>query len=198
MPGLEEVERYLTGLWQLLRGERDGLRLLDLTDRGALRSFWAILYCFPPMLLSWIWWRGSFLASMPTGTRAGGMFFFRVALVEAASWIVPLVLVGLIAWTLGIGARYAGIVTATNWLSVPLSYAFGGLVLVLMLIPPLAGVVAFLWFLLMLTMIFAYYRVLMAICDDHVLTAVTLTMVLLVPAVIFSDTLERFLGILPG
>ena len=33
-----------------------GFRYLDISDRGIMRSFWAILWCVPPIGISWIWW----------------------------------------------------------------------------------------------------------------------------------------------
>lgn len=198
MPGPREVEHYLAGLWLLLRQDPDGLRYLDLTDRGALRSFWTIVYAAPSVLLSWIWWRMTFLAGMPIGAKAGGLFFFRLALIEAVNWIVPLVLVGFLAWGLGIGSKFAGIVVAANWLALPFSYLYGALILLLLLIPGLAASVVLLWFLLLLTMVIAYVRVLKMICGGHLLTAATITAVLLVPAIVFSSFLERFLGVVPG
>lgn len=198
MPGPKEVEHYLTGLWLLMRQDPSGLRYLDLTDRGALRSFWSVVYAAPSVLLSWIWWRMTFLAAMPAGAKAGGLFFFKLALIEAINWIVPLVLVGLLAWGLGLGSKFSSIVATVNWLALPFSYLYGTLILLLLLVPALGTGVVMLWFLLLLAMLVTYVRVLKMICGGHLLTAATMTVVLLVPAIVFSDFLERFLGVVPA
>ena len=198
MPGLEEFKSYIQGLWLLVRQNPAGFRHLDLSERGSLRSFWAMGYAAPAIFLSWMWWRSAYLAAMPAEAKAGGLFFFRLALIEAINWIVPLVLVGILAWLLGMGSKFSSVVVAINWLAVPLSYGYGALILLTMLMPGLSGLVALLWFMLLLLVITAYFRVLRMICDGHTLTAAAFTMLLLVPTILFSDMLERFLSVSPG
>jgi len=57
MPTLKEVEFYLRGLWLLFKQDSSGFSYLDLTDRGAMRSFWAVLWALPAILISFAWWR---------------------------------------------------------------------------------------------------------------------------------------------
>ena len=77
MPTLKEVEFYLKGLWLLFKQDPSGFAYLDLTDRGAMRSFWAILWALPAILISFAWWRLLYLQGLPEGTETGGLFFFR-------------------------------------------------------------------------------------------------------------------------
>ncbi|MBO3758830.1 hypothetical protein [Ciceribacter sp. L1K22] len=198
MPGVREVQHYLTGLWLLLWQDPKGFQHLDLSDRGALRSFWSIVYALPAIAISWLWLRRGYLAAMPEGTSADALYFFRLALVEGLNWIVPLVLAGALAWAIGIGSRYSAIVTAVNWLTLPFSYAYAFLILLLMIAPMLSGLVALLWLFLLLALIGVYMRVLQMICDGHLLTAAATTLLLLVPSILLSDIVERFLGVYPG
>lgn len=198
MPGFREVQFYLYGLWLLLRHDRNGLRFLDLTDRGALRSFWAIAWASPAILVSWLWWRNNFLQGMPSGVHAGGLFFFRLGLIEAANWLVPLVLAGLVCLILDMGQKFAPIVTVANWLALPVSYAYGLLILLMMFLPGMTGLIALLWMALLLFLVVAISRILWMICGPHVPTTAALTMVLLVPTMILSDLLEKYLGVYPG
>jgi hypothetical protein len=198
MPGASEVRFYLAGLWQLIRGDATGLQKLDISDRGLLRSFWAILWCLPAMAISWLWWRELYLRGMPRNTELGGIFFFRLGMLEFANWLVPLVLIGLMAWGLGLGRKYHAMVVAVNWLSVPFAYAYGLLSLLLMLAPGLTGFLSLIWLFLMIALVFSISRIFRFICGPHPLMVATLTMVLIVPTMLLSDTLERFLGIYPG
>ena len=84
MPTLKEVEFYLRGLWLLFKQDPSGFSYLDLTDRGAVRSFWAILWALPAILISFAWWRLLYLQGLPEDTGPGAVFFFRLALVEAS------------------------------------------------------------------------------------------------------------------
>ncbi|MCB5201446.1 hypothetical protein LH464_03000 [Neorhizobium sp. T786] len=198
MPGTAEIRLYLAGLWLLVRGNPAGLKQLDVTDRGLMRSFWAIVWCLPAIMLSWFWWRTLYLRGLPEDTELGGIFFFRLAMLEVANWLLPLILVGLLAWGLGLGRKYHAMVVAVNWLSVPYAYAYGLLSVLLMLAPALTGILSLIWLFLMMALIFSISRIFRIICGPHPLMVATLTMVLIVPTMLLSDTLERFLGIYPG
>ncbi len=198
MPGTLEVKFYLCGLWLLICGDPAGLKQLDLTERGLFRSFWAIIWCLPAMAVSWLWWRALYLRGMPKDLELGGIFFVRLAMLELINWIVPLVLVGLVALGLGLGRKYFAIVIAVNWLSIPFAYCYAILSLFLMLAPALTGILSLTWLFLLITLIASITRVLRMICGPHPLMISTLTMVLIVPAMLLSDVLERFLGVYPG
>ena len=198
MPTPSEIRIYLHGLWLLFRRDPAGLRYLDLTDRGMLRSFWAVVWAAPAITLSWIWWRMNFAAADGADVVSLPLFFFRLGLVEIANWLVPLVLAGVLCLALDIGGKFPAIVVATNWLALPVSYAYGLLILMMMLLPSIPGLVALAWFLLMVLLIAALFRILWTICGDHLLMVSTLTMVLLIPAMLISEGLERFLGVYPS
>jgi len=198
MPALREVEHYLTGLWLLIKGDPSGLTYLDLSERGSLRSFWAIFWCLPSIVLSWVWWRMGFLKSMAPTVDNAGLFYLRLGMVEMANWIVPLVLVGLITLLFGIGQKFNTIVVATNWLAVPVSYAYAALIVISILLPGLAGLVSLLWLALMMALIFTLSRLMRMICGQQPLLIGTITLTLLIPALILSDMLEQFLGVYPG
>ena len=197
MPGFREVQYYLAGLWLLIRLDPRGFRFLDMSDRGVNRSFWAILWCLPPMGVSWLWWRQAFLQSMPPETDVGMLFYFRLGLVEAANWFVPLVLAGLVLIAFRKGERFAPIVVSVNWLGVPLSYINGLLLALVFFLPGLAGIVSMLLLVFMLAQVFAVARVLRMICHGHGVLIGVLTLVLLVPSVMLSEYLQRFLGVYP-
>ncbi|MBC2771526.1 hypothetical protein H6M51_01540 [Rhizobium sp. AQ_MP] len=198
MPTLKEVEIYLRGLWLLFKQDPAGFLHLDLTDRGALRSFWAVVWALPAILISFAWWRLLFLQGLPEGTETGALFFFRLTLVEASNWIFPLVLLGVLCLLIGIGEKFSSMVVVINWLSLPISYSYGLLVLMMMLMPALAGVVALLWLILMISVIVALFRIIRMIVGDQLLMVSSIVMVLLVPSMIIAELLEQFLGVYPG
>lgn len=197
MPTLKEVEFYLTGLWLLFKQDPRGLSYLDFSDRGTMRSFWAVVFVLPMTVLSFIWWRGLYLETLPEGMDVGALFFFRLGLVEVANWIVPLVLVGLLTWLAGIGSKFQSIIVVSNWLAVPVSYGYGLILLMMMLVPSLTAVAVLLSYGLALTLIITLFRILRMLLGDHRLTIATVTMVLIVPAMILSEMLERYLDVYP-
>jgi hypothetical protein len=84
-----------------------------------------------------------------------------------------------------------------NWLSVPFSYAYSVLILIALLLPSLHGLVAILWFALLLTLVFTFSRIVRFFVRDQPLLVTALVMTLLVPGMILSELLQRFLGVYP-
>lgn len=197
MPPSNEVAFYLRGLWLLFLGKKEGLRLLDISDRGMLRSFYAAIWCLPSMAVSWYWWHQNYLTCLPEGVGTGAIFFVRMGLIEAVCWMVPLILIGLLLFALGARDKFQATIVVANWLSLPFSYAYSALILVALLLPALQGLVAILWFALLLTLVFTFSRIVRFFVRDNPLLVTALVMTLLVPAMILSEMLQRFLGIYP-
>jgi hypothetical protein len=187
----------MRGLWLLFLGNPAGGRLLDLTDRGMSRSFFAALWCLPSMVLSWYWWHEAYLAAFPKGVGTGAIFFVRMAMVEAICWMVPLILIGGLMIALGVKGKFPAIVVVANWLSVPFSYGYAVLILIALLAPSLRGLVAILWFVLLLTLVFSFARILKFFIREQPLLVTALVITLLVPGMILSEALQRFLGVYP-
>lgn len=198
MPGLKEVEYYLYGLWLLVRRSPRAPHYLDLTDRGAMRSFWSILWSAPAIVLSWLWWQMTYLDGMPRGTQAGALFFFRLALIELTNWLVPLVAAGLICLALNIGQRFSAIVFVTNWLALPVSYAYGALILLMIFLPSLMGLITLAWLVLTFGLIYALFRIVSGVCGNQPTTVTAISAAILIPAVLMSNFLERYLQVYPG
>ncbi|KQV84123.1 hypothetical protein [Rhizobium sp. Root1220] len=197
MPGFKEVQYYLAGLWLLIRMDPRGFGFLDMSERGANRSFWAIFWCLPPMGISWLWWRQAFLLTMPPHTDVGVLFYLRLGMVETANWFVPLIFAGLLLLAFKKGERFAPIIVSVNWLGVPLSYINGLLLALVFFVPGAVGVVSILLLAFMFAQVFAIARILRMIFFGNGLMVGALTLVLLVPPLLLSEYLQRFLGIYP-
>jgi len=162
-----------------------------------LRSFWAIFWSLPSIGISWLWWQKAYLTAMPPETSTGLAFFLRLALVEVANWLIPLVLAGVLLLIFRFGDKFTPIVVVVNWLGVPTSYLNALLIALIAFIPGSSGLVALLWLVLMMAIIFSLARMLRMICGTHPLFIGTLTLVLLIPTMLLTDFLQRFLGVYP-
>lgn len=198
MPPRSEVAYYMRGLWLLFLGDPAGGRLLDLSDRGMARSFYSAVWCLPSMALSWYWWHEAYLSVLPYGVGTGAIFFVRLAMVEAICWMVPLVLIGVLLAAFGAKEKYPALVVVANWLSLPFSYAYAALILTALLFPRLQGLVAILWFALLLTLVFSFSRIVKFFVREQPLMVTALVMTLLVPGMLLSEILQRFLGVYPN
>lgn len=198
MPLRNEVALYLRGLWLLFLGDHSGANYLDLTDRGMMRSFWAFVWCLPAMAISWYWWHLSYLAQGPSGIKTGLPFFARLALIEAICWLMPMLLIGVLLIAFSAREKFPALVTVTNWLSVPFSYAYSILILIALFLPSLQGLTSILWLVLMFALVMSFARIVKFFIRDQALLVTAIIMTLLVPGMVVSEALQRFLGVYPG
>ena len=148
IPRPAEVNYYLTGIVDMARGDRGGLAYLDKSARGFWRSFWALFYALPAYIYSWFHDRTVFQANNPE-TVVGADYIVRSALADAAGLVVSLVVVALLARPLGMTDRFVQWVIASNWLSLPLAYIAG----VVLMVTTVLGTHGSLTFLLMIVLI---------------------------------------------
>lgn len=121
VPSINEVAGYLTGIYDLVRGEEAGLNHLDLTTTGFWRSFWAYAYALPAFCFFWILERDNHLAQHPDAEIGAG-FLARAAMTDVVGLVASLGAVALAARPLGMTDRFAQWVIAANWLALPVSY----------------------------------------------------------------------------
>ncbi len=117
MPSGDEIQRYLTAAWRLMLGRSDAVRLLDLSADGFWNSFFAIVVAAPVLVVGWVSAVNG-LDDQPAGLpgRIGLLVVF--ALIDLATWIVPLVVLAFVLRPLGLGDRFVPYVVASNWGSV--------------------------------------------------------------------------------
>lgn len=198
MPPISEVRYYMHGLWLMFCGDPKGQSYLDLTDRGMMRSFFSAIWSLPALLTSWFLWQRAFKVEQVLDSMSGPSYYLRLALVEAICWVVPLVLIGGLMLMSDVRGKFPAVVTVVNWLNLPFSYASAALVLIAVIVPGMQGLVALLWFALLLTLVWTFSRILGLILGKQPLLVSTAVMTLLIPGMLLSEVLQRFLGVYPG
>jgi hypothetical protein len=134
---------------------------------------------------------------MPTGTTVGFGFVFKLLVVDLASWLLPLVLVFVLARPLGFAAAVVPIVVTTNWLSVPLSYAMAVPAAIRLVIPGSEGLTSLIWLVLLFVSIGILFRLLRIITGNQTLLATALTALFLLPSMMMGELLQQFFGLIP-
>ena len=114
MPSFEQVQQYLTGAARLMLGKSDGLRMLDFSADGFWNSFFAMVVALPALMIGWVGLANE-LEQMPGAIGGRFSILLRIALIDFASWTVPLVLLALVITRTPIADRFARIVVAGNW-----------------------------------------------------------------------------------
>ncbi|TRL42141.1 hypothetical protein [Rhizobium straminoryzae] len=139
----EEIRHHLGGLVLLARGDARGLSHFDISDEGVIRSFRAILYCLPALLLSAILWRIGFLQVVPDGGRGHLVFVYQVLAVNLACWGMALLSVALASLLLGLRPLARPLIVMVNWGGVAVVH--GGYLLLLPLLLLIGGGTVWLW-----------------------------------------------------
>ena len=133
LPTLPEVLRYFAGAARLMMGRPDGLDLLDTTADGFWRSFAAIPVALPPTILSWIEFERVERAG--TAAPAGAATTYAAhALADLSAWILPVVVLMVLARPLGFSRKIGPLVVATNWGGALTVWAFAPFLLLVLLL----------------------------------------------------------------
>jgi hypothetical protein len=157
MPNLDNIFRYFTGVWKMMLGRKDGLAYLDISAEDFWTSFYAIVVALPPLLATWV----AYSADLTAGREEAGLrlaIVIRAATVDIAAWVIPIVIVGLLAKRIGIAKRYAAYVIATNWGSALLAWLFAPITLLQLFFPGFLDVATLFAFVLFGISIILSYR----------------------------------------
>ena len=116
MPSAENIQQYLTGAWRMMMGKADGLRLLDLSADGFWNSFFAMVIALPALIVGWVGVTNE-LSALSGAFGSKLSILVRLAVIDLATWVVPLVALAAVASRVGIGDRFVALVVASNWAS---------------------------------------------------------------------------------
>jgi len=114
MPSSENIQIYLTGVWRMMLGKADGLRLLDLTADGFWNSFFAIVVALPALMVGWVGVANELSAmSGDFGSRLS--IALRFAMIDLMVWVLPIVVLAAVVSWVGLADRFVHLVVASNW-----------------------------------------------------------------------------------
>jgi hypothetical protein len=131
IPDRKEILSSLQGAWLLVRRQEDGMRWLNLTAQGFWRSFFAAVLILPLYVP---------FSLIEAGLRGvpSGRYLARELAGYVLVWVCwPLALLAL-CWLLARTRRFAAMVIASNWVSVPEFAILAGAHLIALAVPPLA------------------------------------------------------------
>jgi hypothetical protein len=109
-----DVSSGLAGAWRLMTGRTDGLRMLDLSADGFWNSFFAILVALPALALGWLSIAND-LSDLELVPFSRISTMGRLAMVDFSAWVLPLVVLALVARQAGLADRFVHYVVASNW-----------------------------------------------------------------------------------
>jgi hypothetical protein len=112
MPSWIEFRLATQGLLRLARFNSDFPRFFDRSASGALRSFWLMVPLYPFYLLQL--WKSDVLGRTADSTQ----FFVAMSVGYLNLWLVPPLLIAMIAPKVGRDAEMPGCITVYNWAGV--------------------------------------------------------------------------------
>ncbi|WP_206455218.1 hypothetical protein [Aurantimonas marina] len=138
MPSIDDIVRFFSGAALLMAGRSEGLKRLDLSADGFWQSFSAIVVALPPIALSWI----EFESVQGEGrvTDMGPVAVYGAhALADVLAWMLPILVLMLVAKPIGYSRKIVPLVVATNWGGAMLAWAFAPYWLIVLLVGMGAG-----------------------------------------------------------
>ncbi|MEQ8297894.1 transporter [Nitratireductor alexandrii] len=111
MPSAQDIQTYMTGAWRLMMGKPEAVRLFDLSADGFWNSFYAIVVAVPALTVGW----ASFAGDFAVGASGRFGIVFLLGVIDLATWVLPLIVLALVAKPLGVGDRFVPYVVASNW-----------------------------------------------------------------------------------
>jgi hypothetical protein len=186
MPSTEEIQRYLTGAWRMMLGKPDGLKLLDLSADGFWNSFFALVVAAPALVVGWVGFANE-LSALSGGFGGRLSIVLRVALIDFAIWVAPLLALAAVASRAGIADRFVHLVVAGNWSSALIAWIMLPPALLDLVAPSADGLSVFLSFaLFVLTLVLSWRMTNVALAKGpSMATAVFAGMFIVALAVLF-------------
>ncbi|TFF19663.1 hypothetical protein E3C22_18360 [Jiella endophytica] len=122
MPSFADVVRYFSGALLLMTGKTEGLKRLDLSADGFWQSFAAIVIALPPLALSWLAYEAGG-GHAPAGDANGVIVYGAHAFADALAWLLPVLILMIVARPIGYSKKIVPLVVATNWGGALLAWA---------------------------------------------------------------------------
>jgi len=194
MISADEIQAGLTGAWRLMLGKADGVRLLDLSADGFWNSFFAMLVALPPLFAMWT---SIAIDASPAGADFGQRFslLLRLAFIDFAAWVVPLIALAAIAARVGIGGRFVPYTVATNWGSGIIAWMTLPPVLLDAFLPAAGDAAALLWLVVFVGSLVLVWRLTNAVLGKGAMIATAVFTGMIAVSLVVVYGLDFLLGI---
>lgn len=187
VPSRLEAGRSLAGLFYLILGNRDGLRLFDLSADGFWRSFGAFFWAWPVQCFLWTGiWRAT-PETRPDSAQDIFRFFFVSTGFDVAAWVLPALLLLAVCQLFGIAAKAPRLVIVNNWFGL-LSAYIGFFPAALRYLTPISDTAnAFISLGVYAFVIWLYYRVVRMSVEGDLMISIFITLMMVMTGLTISE-----------
>lgn len=194
MPSSDAIQHSIAAAWAVMMGRKDAIARFDLSADGFWDSFWAIPLALPPLLLAWV----TSAALLAEGGAADGSKFsliLRLAFVDFANWLVPLILLALIVRRIQLSKRFAPYVVASNWGTLIMMWLGLPIMLMSLLFPGLSDFASVLGFGLFLASLLFSWRITQAALNTDFGTTIGVFLGMTFLSILIVIFLQPMLGL---
>ncbi len=187
VPTRLEAGRSLAGLFYLILGNRDGLRLFDTSPDGFWRSFGAFFWAWPVQCFLWTgMWRAA-PETRPETVSEFFRFFVASSGFDVASWVLPAVLLLAVCQIFGLSAKFSRLVVVNNWFGLLSAYV-GFFPAALRYLTPLSDTAnAFISLGVYVAVIWLYYRVIRISLEGDLMITIFITLMMVMTGLTISE-----------
>jgi hypothetical protein len=187
VPTRLEAGRSLAGLFYLILGNRDGLRLFDTSPDGFWRSFGAFFWAWPVQCFLWTGiWRAA-PETRPDTAYGLFRFFFVSTGFDVAAWVLPALLLLAVCQMFGLSAKASRLVVVNNWFGL-LSAYIGFFPAALRYLTPVSDTAsAFISLAVYVAVIWLYYRVVRMCLDGDLMISIFITLMMVMAGLTISE-----------
>jgi len=186
VPTLTQTARSIAGLLSVLSGNRDGLKLIDSSFEGVLRSFLVFAWCWPAQAFLWTGvWR-DLPEARPDSVGGFVVFFLQAGFFDLLGWLLPAVLMIALSRPFGFPAQVFKLIAMTNWFGLIATYMAFFPASIDYLIPIPEQLTAVISLVIYAFTIVFYFRLARAVLGNDGLLAAMVTVLLVVTSIVTS------------
>lgn len=186
VPTLTQTARSIAGLLSVLSGNRDGLKLIDSSLEGVLRSFLVFAWCWPAQAFLWTGvWR-DLPDTRPDSFGGFMVFFLQAGFFDFLGWLLPALLLIPLSRPFGFRGQLFSLIAMTNWFGLIATYMAFFPASLDFLTPIPEQVTAVMSLVIYAFTIVFYFRLARAILSDDGLLAAMVTVLLVVTSIVTS------------
>lgn len=186
VPTLSETGRSISGLLAALYGDRRGLKLIDSSLEGTLRSFLVFVWCWPAQSFLWTGvWRDT-PETRPDSVGGMVVFFFQSGVFDILAWVLPAMVLFPLSRSFGFRGQILPLIAMTNWFGLIATYMAFFPASINYLTSISAPVITIMSLTVFAFTIVLYFRLTRTLLNEDGLLAAMVTVVVLVSSIIVS------------
>ncbi|MCY0093222.1 hypothetical protein [Hoeflea ulvae] len=187
IPSRQQAGRSLAGLFYLILGRPEGLRLFDVSANGFWRSFGAFFWSWPAQCFLWTGMWRAVPETRPEGAGETFRFFFVSTSFDVTAWVLPAVLLLAVCQVFGLSDKFARLVVVNNWFGMMAAY-IGFFPAALRYLTPLPDTAnAFISLAVYAAVIWLYFRVIRICLGGDLMISIFVTLMMVMTGLTISE-----------